>query len=155
PRILPDIDHLDIALYHGEFAAVSALMEHHGVPIDLEFFQQLADKDVWQAVRDEMVPAIDARYGVFVRRKSSSDWVFSREMWIAYLKREGIYDVWPRLTSGALDMRRKTFDELTKGFRQLEALRQLRHARDKMRRIKLAVGHDARNRTVLWPFKSK
>src|SRR5262249_31601250 len=38
---------------------------------------------------------------------------------------------------------------------QLEGLRQLRHARDKMRKIKLAVGADGRNRTVLWPFKSK
>ena len=155
PRILSDIEHLGIALYHGEFAAVSAVMEHHGVPIDMEIFQQLADKDVWRAVRDEMVPAIDAQYGVYVRRNNSSDWTFSHEMWIAYLKREGIYDAWPRLASGALDMRRKTFEDMTKGFPQLEALRQLRHARDKMRRIKLAVGHDARNRTVLWPFKSK
>ena len=155
PRILSDIEHLGVALYHGEFAAVSAVMEHHGVPIDMEIFQQLADKDVWRAVRDEMVPAIDAQYGVYVRRNNSSDWTFSNEMWIAYLKREGIYDAWPRLESGALDMRRKTFEDMTKGFPQLEALRQLRHARDKMRRIKLAVGHDARNRTVLWPFKSK
>ena len=77
------------------------------------------------------------------------------ELWIAYLKREGIYDAWPRLASGALDMRRKTFEDMTKGFPQLEVLRQLRHARDKMRKIKLAVGRDGRNRTVLWPFKSK
>jgi DNA polymerase I-like protein with 3'-5' exonuclease and polymerase domains len=34
-------------------------------------------------------------------------------------------------------------------------LRQLRHARNKMRKIELAVGADGRNRTVLWPFKSK
>jgi hypothetical protein len=155
PRILSDIDHLGIALFHGEFAAVSALMEHHGVPIHIEIFQQLADKDVWQAVRDEMVPAIDARYGVYVRHGDSSGWTFSHERWADYLKREGIYDAWPRLETGALNMRRKTFEDMTKGFPQLEALRQLRHARDKMRRIKLAVGHDARNRTVLWPFKSK
>src|SRR4029077_13059138 len=130
-------------------------MEHHGVPIDMEIFQQLAAKDVWRAVRDEMVPVVDAKYGVYVRRNNSSDWVFSRELWIAYLKREGIYDAWPRLASGALDMRRKNFEDMTEGFPALEALRQLRHARDKMRRIKLAVGHDGRNRTVLWPFKSK
>ena len=78
PRILSDIDHLGVALYHGEFAAVSAVMEHHGVPIDMEIFQQLADKDVWRAVRDEMVPAIDAQYGVYVRRNNSSDWTFSQ-----------------------------------------------------------------------------
>ena len=107
PRILSDIEHLGVALYHGEFAAVSAVMEHHGVPIDIEIFQQLADKDVWRAVRDEMVPAIDARYGVYVRHSDSLGWTFSHERWIAYLKREGIYDAWPRLASGALDMRRK------------------------------------------------
>ena len=37
----------------------------------------------------------------------------------------------------------------------LEPLRQLRHTRDKLRGIKLAVGADGRNRTVLWPFQSK
>ena len=56
-------------------------MEHHGVPIDMEIFQQLADKDVWRAVRDEMVPAIDAQYGVYVRHSDSSDWTFSNERW--------------------------------------------------------------------------
>ena len=34
-------------------------------------------------------------------------------------------------------------------------LRQLRYIRDKLRSIQLSVGHDARNRTVLWPFSSK
>jgi DNA polymerase I len=61
PRILsePEFD-LGVALYHGEFAAVSALMEHRGVPIDMEVFSQLADDATWRAVRDAMVPAIDA-----------------------------------------------------------------------------------------------
>src|SRR6478609_8226802 len=44
---------------------------------------------------------------------------------------------------------------MAKGHPQLEGLRQLRHARDKMRKIKLAVGVDGRNRTVLWPYKAK
>ena len=52
-------------------------------------------------------------------------------------------------------MRRKTFEDMTKGWPQLEELRQLRYARDKMRKVKLAVGADGRNRTVLWPFKAK
>jgi DNA polymerase I len=34
-------------------------------------------------------------------------------------------------------------------------LRQLKHIRDKMRSVELAVGDDDRNRTVLWPFKAK
>ena len=152
PRILPEID-LGVALYHGEFAAVSARMEHNGVPIDMEIFNQLADSNVWRAVRDEMVPAIDAQYGVYTRRNDKSDWTFSMERFVAYLKREGIE--WPTLETGALNMKRKTFEDMSKGFPQLEQLRQLRHARDKMRKVKLAVGSDGRNRTVLWPFQAK
>jgi hypothetical protein len=59
----PEFD-LGVALYHGEFAAASAGMEHRGVPINMELFAQLADSNTWRAVRDAMVPAIDAHYGV-------------------------------------------------------------------------------------------
>ena len=150
-RLLPEID-LGVALYHGEFAAASALMEHCGVPIDMTVFPQLADQKTWRAVRDAMVPAIDAQYGVYVRNQIG-DWSFNFERFAAYLARQGI--VWPRLESGNLNMKRKTFEDMSKGWPQLEELRQLRHARDKMRKVKLAVGVDGRNRTVLWPFKAK
>jgi DNA polymerase I len=144
---------LGVALYHGEFAAVSALMEHRGVPIDMEIFSQLADKATWNAVRDAMVPTIDARYGVYVR-DAGGDWSFNMERFIPYLAREGITG-WPLLETGKINMRRKVFEDMAKGWPQLEELRLLRHTRDKMRRVKLAVGADARNRTVLWPFQSK
>jgi DNA polymerase I len=151
-RMLPEID-LGIALYHGEFAAVSALMEHRGIPIDMEIFPQLADKKTWRYVRDAMVPIIDAKYGVYVRN-AAGDWSFNMERFVAYLARAGITG-WPLLESGKLNMRRKTFENMTRGWPELEELRQLRHTRDKMRKVKLAVGADGRNRTVLWPFKSK
>jgi hypothetical protein len=150
PKILADPDfNLGIALYYGEFAAASATMEHNGVPIDREIFSQLADKDIWRTVRDAVVPAIDARYGVYVRDRSG-DWTFNLERFEAYLARAGITG-WPRLETGKLNMRRKTFEDMSKGWPQLEELRQLRRARDKMRKVKLAVGSDFRNRTVLWP----
>jgi DNA polymerase I len=151
PFLLKEID-LCVALYHGEFAAVSALMEHYGVPIDMEIFPQLADEAIWGAVRDAMVPAIDAKYGVYVRGENG-EWSFNMELFDAYRAREGI--AWPRLESGKLNMQRKIFEDMSKGRPQLEDLRQLRHTRDKMRKIKLAVGADGRNRTVLWPFKAK
>jgi DNA polymerase-1 len=151
PFMLKEID-LDIALHHSEFAAVSALMEHRGVPIDMEVFLQLQDKHVWSYVRDAVVPRIDSQYGVYVKDKSG-DWSFNTERFESYLTQQGID--WPRLVSGKLNLRRKTFENMTRGWPELEDLRQLRHARDKMRRIKLAVGADGRNRTVLWPFKAK
>src|SRR5262249_29781067 len=153
PKILSDPDfELAVALHHGEFAATSALMEYRGVPVDMEIFTQLADKNTWRAVRDDMVPTIDARYGVYVRN-AAGDWTFNMERFAAYLTREGIG--WPLLESGKFNMKRKTFEDMSKGWPQLEELRQLRHARDKMRKVKLAVGTDGRNRTVLWPFKAK
>jgi hypothetical protein len=157
PKMLPDIVDigLDVALHWGEFVAVSALMQHHGVPIDMEIQPKLADTKTWRHIRDAVVPDIDAAYGVYVRNKVG-DWTFSTEHWRAYLAREGIE--WPTRVNEKgetkIDMRRKTFENMTRGFPQLEPLRQLRHMRDKMRKIKLAVGA-GRNRTVLWPFKSK
>jgi hypothetical protein len=147
----PEFD-LGIALYHGEFAAVSAGMEHRGVPINREEFAPLADN--WQAMRDDMVPVLDAQYGVFVH-DAAGGWTFNHERFAAYLERQGILGGWPRTETGKLDLKRKTFDEMSRGWPQLEQLRQLRHARDKMRKVKLAVGADSRNRTVLWPFVAK
>lgn len=152
PKMLPHID-FDIALHHGEFVATLARMEHVGVPIDTEIFPQLADKQAWRYIRDAMVPVIDAAYGVYTK-SPSGDWQFSMEKFAAYLAGEGIVG-WPLTQTGQLSTKRKVFEDMTKGHPQLEALRQLRHARDKMRQIKLTVGADGRNRVVLWPFKAK
>jgi hypothetical protein len=151
PLLLPHLD-LDTALHWGEFVAASAAMEHRGVPIDMEICRKLQDKATLAFARDAMVPAIDAHYGVYVRGKDG-DWHFNVARFEDYLTRSGID--WPREASGKLDLRGETFDSMAKARPELEALRQLRQSRDKMRRIKLAVGSDGRNRTVLWPFASK
>jgi hypothetical protein len=59
--------YLRLALHHGEFAGVSALMEHRGVPIDGDIFRPLADPGTWREIRDSMVPKVDAKYGIYVR----------------------------------------------------------------------------------------
>src|SRR5262249_16780769 len=153
PKILPHID-LRVALYRSEFVACLALIDHRGPPIDMSIFPQLADARAWGAMRDEMVPAVDAQYGVY-ERNSSGEWSFNHERFGVYLKREGLLEGWPRTETGKLDLKRKTWDDQSRGHPQLENLRQLRHVRDKMRKVKLTVGADGRNRTVLWPFKSK
>jgi DNA polymerase-1 len=151
PKMLPQID-LGVALYRGEFVASSALMEHRGVPLDREIFPSLADQAIRNAVRDAMVPAIDKDYGVCVRDKAGN-WSFNIEQFKAYLARVDIG--WPLLETGKLNMKRKVWEDQSRGHPQLENLRQLRHTRDKMRKVKLAVGHDHCNRTTLWSFKSK
>ena len=128
-------------------------MEHYGVPIDMEIFPLLADKKIWREVRDAMVPALDARYGVYVRN-AAGDWTFNMQRFVAMLAREGITG-WPVTETGKLDMKDKVFKEMAKAQQVLEDLHQLRHTRNKMRKVKLAVGRDGRNRTVLWPFAAK
>jgi DNA polymerase-1 len=153
PRILqdPDFD-LAIALHWGETVGVSAQMEHRGPPIDMEVYSQLRDKRAWAYVRDAVVPAIDAQYGVYVK-DAGGEWHFSNERFEALCARLGID--WPRHPTGKLDLRTKTLESMAKAYPQLEDLRQLRYARNKMRKIKLAVGSDGRNRTTLWMFAAK
>ena len=40
---------LDTLLHWGEFAAVSAAMEHNGVPINMEIANLLLDKEAWDS----------------------------------------------------------------------------------------------------------
>jgi hypothetical protein len=153
PKLLqePDFD-LSIALHWGEFIAASALMEHRGVPLDMEIVSQLQDKRAWAFVRDAVVPLIDAAFGVYVQ-DGAGEWHFSIERFEALCARLGID--WPRHASGKLDLRDKTIESMSKAYPEIEPLRQLRHTRNKMRRIKLAVGDDGRNRTTLWGFTAK
>jgi hypothetical protein len=54
-----------------------------------------------------------------------------------------------------LDLREKTFREMAKAYPQVAPLHELRHTLAKLRQIELRVGADGRNRTVLWPCRSK
>jgi DNA polymerase I len=151
-KLLPTVA-IETALHWGEFAAVSAAMEHRGVPVDMTIFPRLQGKEAWSYARDRLVPKIDAQYGVYIKGKDGG-WHFNVELFEAYLARTGIG--WPRHPeTGKLDLRRKTFDSMAKVRPEVEDLRQLRYTQSKLRRIKLAVGVDGRNRTVLWPFASK
>ena len=77
---------------------------------------------------------VEEDYCVYVKGKDG-EWHFSMEMFFEYLAREEI--TWPITEKGKLSTKRKTFEDMSKGHPQLEALRQLRHTRDKMRKIKL------------------
>ena len=145
-HLLPTID-LPRALLRGEFVKASARMEHRGVPVDMEIFSQLRDPVVWDRIRERLIPPIDEAYGVYQGR------VFSEKLFEDYLRREGM--PWPRLESGRPDLKEETFRSLAKAHPRIAPLHELRHTLAKLRRIKLQVGADGRNRTVLWPFASK
>ena len=93
PRLLPALmPHVDIprALLRGRYMAAAAVMEHNGVPIDvptLELFRRY-----WNEIKDCLIAAIDASYGVFDGRTFKADrfavWLAARDI------------PWPRLESG-------------------------------------------------------
>jgi hypothetical protein len=145
-HMLPAID-IRRAVLRGEFGKVSAQMEYRGTPIDISVFLPLRDTATWDQIRKELIPPIDAAYGVYIGR------TFTERLFEAYLKREGI--PWPRHPSGRLDLQEKTFREMAKAYPQVAPLHELRHTLAKLRRIELRVGADARNRVVLWPCQSK
>jgi DNA polymerase-1 len=148
--LLPNID-LPIALHRGEAVAALARSEHIGVPLDMDVFSQLANQKTWRDIRDSMVPMVDVR-GIYIRDKNGWHWNNARfEEWTVSERIN-----WPRKEeTGKLNLQRKTFESMSKAYPQVEPLRQLRYIRDKLRTIKLSVGRDGRNRTVLWPFSSK
>ena len=145
-HMLPAID-IRRAVLRGEFCKASSRMEYRGTPIDLTVFSYLRDTATWDQIRKELIPPIDAAYGVYIAR------TFTERLFEAYLAREGI--PWPRHPSGRLDLREKTFREMAKAHPQVAPLHELRHTLAKLRRIELRVGADGRNRTVLWPCQSK
>jgi DNA polymerase I len=138
---------LSRALLRGEFVKASSAMQARGVPIDTDIWDQLSDPAVWNALRTAAIPAVDAAFGVYEHGS------FRLHLFEAYLERAGIS--WPRLESGEVDLRRDTFREMARAHPQVAPLYELRHHVSDLRRLKLAVGADRRNRTVLGPFSSK
>lgn len=143
---------LDIELFNGEVVAALTLMQLRGIPIDTATFSSLAK--AWARIRDDMVPTLGAKYGVFVR-KTGGDYAFNMKLFEAYLAREGILASWPRTPTGRLKTDEDTFSDICRAWPQLNDLRELRHVQYKMRNIGLAVGSDGRNRTILWPYATK
>ena len=144
PAMLPRID-LPRALLRGRYTAAAAAIEHNGIPIDVSTLTVLRAR--WTDIQDALISDIDADYGVFDGR------TFRTSRFEAFLTRHDI--PWPRLESGALDLDRDTFRQMAKSYPIISPLRELRHALSEMRLNDLAVGHDARNRTLLSMFSSK
>jgi hypothetical protein len=120
-------------------------MEHAGVPIDTEMLVLLRQR--WTDIQDELISEIDRDYGVYDGR------TFKLERFAAWVASEGI--PWPKLESGQLDLSDDTFRQEARAYPRVSLLRELRTSLAELRLNDLAVGHDARNRTILSAFRSR
>lgn len=145
PRIRAQGVGLGRALLRGRYSAAVARMEHVGIPIDTHILTVL--RDSWDDLKGDLIADVDADYGVFEGPS------FRAGRFLEYLNREGI--AWPRLPSGALALDADSFRDMARSHPQLNALKELRSSLGELRLMDLAVGSDARNRTLLSPFSSR
>jgi hypothetical protein len=145
PAMLPELDLPRAVACRCRYMRAVARMEHAGIPIDTATLDRL--RSGWGSVQDQLIRAVDARFGVFDGR------TFKTERWAGWLARSGI--PWPRLASGELALDDDTFREMARAYPDVALMRELRVSLSQLRLQDLAVGADGRNRTLLSPFRSR
>jgi DNA polymerase I len=144
PAVLPKLD-LPRALLRGRYMVAAAAMEHVGTPIDVPMLKLFRER--WSDIQDQLISEIDAGYGVF------DGHTFKAERFAAWLVANNI--PWPLLESGNLDLSDDTFRQQARAYPVVSPLRELRSSLSDLRLNDLAVGDDARNRTILSAFRSR
>ena len=144
PHLMGQRD-LDQALLRGRYMCAAARIEHNGIPIDVGTLVRLQNN--WDSIKEALIKRVDANYGVFEGN------TFKAQRFAAYLQSKGI--PWPRLDSGALDLKEDTFRQMAKTYPRLSPLRELKQSLGQLRLSKIHVGEDGRARTNLSPFRSR
>ena len=136
----------DWLLYHSAFTPVAALMEWHGLPMDMPNLERLNRH--WGELQDRLITRIDRNYGVYDGRS------FREERFATRLASWGI--PWPRLESGHLALDDHVFRQIGKAYPdRIGPLRELRHALSQLRLADLSVGADGRNRVLSSYFRAR
>jgi hypothetical protein len=120
-------------------------MEHAGVPIDAPMLELFRER--WSDIQDQLIAEIDATYDVYEGR------TFKEERFTTYLANNNI--PWPLHESGHLDLSEDTFRQQARAYPAVSPLRELRSSLSDLRLNDLAIGGDARNRTILSAFRSR
>lgn len=142
------IDRIDLpyALLRGRYQIAIAVMEHRGIPIDIELLHRL--REHWQTIKKHLIGRVDPHGDVYEGQ------TFKAERWVRYLREDGI--AWPSLPSGLLALDDETFRQMAKRHpKEVGKFQELRHSLGKLRLESLAVGTDGRNRCLLSPLSSR
>ncbi len=133
------------ALLRGRYVGAVAHMEANGIPLDGPLLDTLRTR--WDEIRRHLISAVDSDYGVY------DGMTFKQARWATWLQERDI--PWPRLESGALELKDETFRTMTNTYPEVASIYDLRSTLSKLRLNDLAVGTDGRNRTLMSPFGSK
>ena len=135
---------LRAALFRGRYAKVAAAMESRGLPINIEYVDELAAN--WQALRMHYIRR-DDHFGLYDGNGS-----FHEDRLEALVTARGW--AWPRTKTGKLELRAKTFGKMVKRYPELQLLQRLR---DQIAELRLGaflntIGADGVSRCPIMPF---
>jgi hypothetical protein len=142
-KMVTEID-LPRALLRGRYMAAAASIERTGIPLDEHSLRTI--QGGWEKCRGSLIRSIDADFGTF------DGFTFKGSLWFDYCNRNGIS--WPRLPSGALDLKDDTFRDMAALYPKIHPIKELRATLSQMRLNTLAVGPDSRNRYMLSAFRT-
>jgi DNA polymerase-1 len=135
------------AIFRGRYMKAVSKMERIGIPVDRN--ELLTLQRSWPLIERAFIEEFDQKYGYGIYQ----DGVWKTERFSEWLRRRDI--PWPRLISGALDLKASVFRDMSKTHSDVKPLHALRATLSQMRESELEVGDDGYNRTALWAFGSK
>jgi DNA polymerase I-like protein with 3'-5' exonuclease and polymerase domains len=136
------------ALLRGRYMKSVAGMEHAGVPIDVPL--AMAVRERRDVIRKELTREVNARFGVF-----DEDGRFKTGWLRAMLADREILAGWPRTPKGHVKYDEDTLKDMAKLYPWLHELAETLATLGTLKRNKLVIGPDGRNRTSLWAFTTK
>ena len=136
----PDIDWPQARLRGLYTAAVGAIIEHEGIPIDGPLFRRLSG--VWDSIKARYISEIEATYNYQFHVGGS----FNHGRFMDWLAAEGM--TWQFTGTGSPKLDDDTFREMERRYPQLGSLRRLFSHILEMKVTSLPVGVDDRNRCL-------
>ena len=133
------------ALWRGEYGKAVARIEANGIPLEVSKLERL--RAAWPQIKSQMIRSIDAHFGVFDGE------TFKQDRFAAWLEKEGID--WPLLESGKLDLKERTFSDMSKREPRVHALHELRKTLSGLRLQDIPIGADRRNHFAVMPYGAK
>jgi DNA polymerase-1 len=150
-KLVPTIPSLPHALNRGAFEWALSGQERRGVPIDMPGHERIAEHG--NAIKVVLVEGVDRKFDCYDIVDGEPH--FRAEKFQTYLRSQRKPIQWPLLASGELDLKGRTFRDMTRSYPQLVPLHELRNVLAQLRSNKLSIGHDGRNRCLLGPYGTK
>jgi hypothetical protein len=135
------------AIWRGAFVKALAGAEFTGIPIDVETYRDLVAH--WPTLQSQLIARVNCAIPVFEGEHLR---IALFQEWLADHQLSGD---WPLTPSGAPSLDDDTLKEMGERYPEIRQLREVRQLQAQMRTLKLTIGPDHRNRTLLSPFGSK